>query len=79
MSVEDLERAGVTLPGDQWDGAKCNDPEDKHGKQARCRNPLRIANLEKAPRDGAGLCGNAPPGTRTQDPLIKSQLLCQLS
>jgi hypothetical protein len=40
---------------------------------------LRIANMEKAPRDGAGLCGTAPPGTRTQDPLIKSQLLCQLS
>jgi hypothetical protein len=27
---------------------------------------------------GHSLCG-APPGTRTPNPLIKSQLLCQLS
>jgi hypothetical protein len=24
-------------------------------------------------------CGGAPPGTRTPNPLVKSQLLCQLS
>ena len=31
------------------------------------------------PAAGQGRVGSAPPGTRTPNPLIKSQLLCQLS
>jgi len=41
--------------------------------------PLHGAEIRNAPRSDARRCDNAPPGTRTPDPLIKSQLLCQLS
>ena len=40
---------------------------------------LRIAELGVAARTGAADCENAPRRTRTDDPLIKSQLLYQLS
>jgi integrase len=41
--------------------------------------PLRIAELGTAAQRGAASCQNAPRRTRTFDPLIKSQLLYQLS
>ena len=41
--------------------------------------PLRIAELGTAARSGAAFCESAPRRTRTFDPLIKSQLLYQLS
>ena len=41
--------------------------------------PLQIVELGKAARSGAAVCENAPRRTRTFDPLIKSQLLYQLS
>ena len=50
----------------------------------RCRRPVRVlraCNQKKAPTAGhaVGAFFGAPSGTRTQDPLIKSQLLYQLS
>ncbi len=43
------------------------------------RNPLSGNEKRNAPRSDAKRCDPAPPGIRTPDPLIKSQLLCQLS
>jgi integrase len=42
-------------------------------------NRLRLAELGTAAQSGAAPCGSAPRRTRTFDPLIKSQLLYQLS
>jgi integrase len=48
-------------------------------EDAANRNPLQGAEIREAAPDGATKCETGPPGTRTPDPLIKSQLLCQLS
>jgi Phage integrase family len=44
-----------------------------------CRNSLDSSALDGSCRDLADPVGNAPRRTRTYNPLIKSQLLCQLS
>ena len=43
------------------------------------RNPMEAKDLDAASRDVSATVGNAPRRTRTYNPLIKSQLLCQLS
>ena len=43
------------------------------------RKALRIAEMSNAPQDNARRCEDTPCRTRTCDPLIKSQLLYQLS
>ena len=45
----------------------------------RGSNPLSATKKRNAPQVNAKRCDTTPPGTRTPDPLIKSQLLCQLS
>ena len=37
------------------------------------------AKIPPIPKNQRDFLSSAPPGTRTQNPLIKSQLLCQLS
>ena len=43
------------------------------------RNPLEMTGLDGASQEMSAAGGNAPRRTRTYNPLIKSQLLCQLS
>ena len=43
------------------------------------RNSLEISGLDASGQDRSDAGGNAPRRTRTYNPLIKSQLLCQLS
>ena len=43
------------------------------------RKPLEMAGLDAAGQGRSDSGGNAPRRTRTYNPLIKSQLLCQLS
>ena len=40
---------------------------------------FRNAKIPPIPKNQRDFLSSAPPGTRTQNPLIKSQLLCQLS
>ena len=49
------------------------------GKSPDASQVLSFARDSDSVRDNATGCGNARPGTRTPNPLIKSQLLCQLS
>ena len=45
-----------------------------------CNDPLlSIAAVKRVARSFTSLLPGAPSGTRTPNPLIKSQLLCQLS
>jgi len=53
------------------DGTGVSDPTDR-------RNPLRFAGDSETVRHGAKADENAPRRTRTCNPLIKSQLLCQI-
>jgi len=46
---------------------------------AENRNPLIVADVSDGVRRNATVVDNARPGNRTPNPLIKSQLLCQLS
>ncbi len=54
---------------------KAEEPETQHNT----RKALQIANLGDAVREDAAGCESAPSRTRTLNPLIKSQMLCQLS
>jgi hypothetical protein len=44
-----------------------------------CRNTLEMSELDASRRELSDAGGSAPRRTRTYNPLIKSQLLCQLS
>ena len=57
----------------------CRSKEDNmHLKSQKCIY-LRNAKIPPIPKNQRDFLSSAPPGTRTQNPLIKSQLLCQLS
>ena len=55
--------------------------DEQRGPQSTTESPksLRLADLGEALRDDAKECPSAPRRTRTFNPLIKSQMLCQLS
>ena len=53
--------------------------EDMHAPADGERKSMQTPDLGTAARHGAAECGNASSRTRTLDPLIKSQLLYQLS
>jgi hypothetical protein len=55
------------------------DERDNAPADGADRKPLQIAGLDDEAQRGAASCENAPRRTRTFDPLIKSQLLYQLS
>ena len=59
--------------------ATLRDGEAAPLRKGGSRKRLRLADLGTAARHGAAPCENAPRRTRTFDPLIKSQLLYQLS
>ncbi len=56
----------------------CEDKDDSWRIEGDCK-PLLETKKRNAPRNSAKRCDNTPRRTRTSDPLIKSQLLCQLS
>ena len=58
--------------------AACSDGATPTAMADTCNQP-RDADLSGDVRRDARECETASPGTRTPDPLIKSQLLCQLS
>jgi len=60
-------------------GATRRDEEQGNGSELGLCNSLSSADIGNTTPDNARHCDNAPPGIRTPDPLIKSQLLCQLS
>lgn len=66
---------GETIP----DGASRCKPGTGVNCKTAGQKALRIAELGDAVRDDAIECESAPSRTRTENPLIKSQLLCQLS
>ena len=60
-------------------GAKVCEGRAPSSSRLRGRKVLSDRNIRGPVRPRATDFRNAPPGTRTPDPLIKSQLLCQLS
>ncbi len=64
-----------TLP---FDAAGC-DEEKVASAQEETPKPLQVADLGVDVPDVATPCESAPRRTRTFNPLIKSQMLCQLS
>jgi hypothetical protein len=58
------------------DAGGCNETTPDVGG---CRNTLKMSELDASGRELADAGGSAPRRTRTYNPLIKSQLLCQLS
>ncbi len=69
QSERETQKTGAASSGEHIH-ARCNASGGKH---------LRIAELGTAARSGAARSESAPRRTRTYDPLIKSQLLYQLS
>ncbi len=58
---------------------KPNDGTTDVTRKSEGHKPLSDTKKRNAMRESAKRCGNTPRRTRTFDPLIKSQLLCQLS
>ncbi|GIW96962.1 MAG: hypothetical protein KatS3mg111_0295 [Pirellulaceae bacterium] len=67
--AQQLGRETVRMP------AKHCDEADDHKAQEKTPKPLQIQDLSVELRHNARACQSTPAGTRTPDPLIKSQLL----
>jgi integrase len=77
--VDPPQKTPQTAHGMGKTGAASRDETDHGPSGADAGKVLQIAALGSAARNGAATSENAPRRTRTFDPLIKSQLLYQLS
>ncbi len=68
------------LSGETWpEAARSGESDSPRNDDAACRNVLPVNTLDDKRPDVAASGKSAPRWTRTNNPLIKSQMLCQLS